>query len=548
MMSRILNPIAWAAGARPTRRLVNTGLRASARLGSPRVIAPARVQAAQLRRLLRKAQGTRFGREHGFKAILERGRSGDEALVAAFQQATPLRTYEQLWKDYIEAAYPTLDDLTWPGRMPYFALTSGTTQGATKYIPVSREMVASNRAAGWETIRTHFAARAGSRLFHGKLFALGGSTALEEPAPGVRQGDLSAIAALEVNPILRSYTFPPLDLALESDWERKLTLLAERSLTEPITMVAGVPSWLLLLFQKLQEFSGRATVAEIWPQLECVVHGGVKFEPYRPAFEQAIGSDRVLLHEIYPCSEGFVAIGDPATGLLRPKLDHGLFYEFVPIDSLGSERPERHWFGTLRTGVNYAIVVSTCAGMWAHIIGDTVRFESLDPPLLTFTGRTKYTLSAFGEHLISEEVEGAMAEAGRRLGAAVLDWHVGPVFEGDPGRHRFLVEFDRPPDDLEHFRDLLDADLKRRNADYEAHRAEGVGLPAPEVVELRRGGFADWMRSRGKLGGQHKVPRMDDTGRLAAEMTAFLNAAGRIERVVGPDRATSTGATSNLSD
>ncbi len=449
--------------------------------------------------------------------------------MADFQGAVPLRTYEDLWRAYLKDQYPIFDNLTWPGRIPYLALTSGTTQGTTKYIPVSRAMIASNQEAARTMVAYHMAARPDSRLFHGRLFFLGGSSDLERPAPDVRQGDLSGIASKEVSELLRPYTFPPLDLALEPDWDRKLALLAERSLHEPITLVGGVPSWLLALFQRLLDLSGKATIAEVWPSLEVVVHGGVKFDPYREAFAAVLGSPAIRLQETYPCSEGFVAFGDPATGLLRLVFDHGLFYEFVPTEELGARRPSRHWLGNVQTGVNYAIVVSTCAGMWAHVIGDTVRFESLSPPLLTFTGRTRYTLSAFGEHLISEEVEGAVASASAATGASVRDWHVGPVFEGALGHHLYVFEFLRPPADLSAFREALDADLSRRNADYLAHRAEGVGLPLPAVVVARPGGFDDWMRSRGKLGGQHKVPRMDDSGALTGQLVGHLRGAGLVE-------------------
>ena len=266
-------------------------------------------------------------------------------------------------------------------------------------------MLASNKRGALTMIAHHIAARPDSRLFRGRLFLLGGSTALERPAPGVRQGDLSGIAAQEISEFLRPYTFPPLQIALKPDWDKKLALLAERSAKEPITLVGGVPSWLLLLFGRLLKITAKKTIAEVWPMLEVVVHGGVKFDPYCASFESILGDPRIRLQESYPCSEGFIAFGDPATDLLRLVYDHGIFYEFVPVNELDAERPTRHWLGNVQVGVNYAIIVSTCAGMWAHIIGDTIRFESLSPPLLSFTGRTKYTLSAFGEHLISEEVD-----------------------------------------------------------------------------------------------------------------------------------------------
>ncbi len=254
-------------------------------------------------------------------------------------------------------------------------------------------------------------------------------------------------------------------------------------------------------------------MAEVWPTLEIVVHGGVKFDPYRATFATLLGSPVDRLQESYPCSEGFIACGDPATGLLRLLFDHGIFYEFVPVDELGSDRPTRHWLADVQTGVNYAIVVSTCAGMWSHVIGDTVRFESLKPPLLTFTGRTKYTLSAFGEHLISEEVEAAVASASTETGASVRDWHVGPVFHDPLGHHLFVIEFVQPPPDLADFRHRLDTSLAR-NAHYEWFRAEGGGLARAGASDhptqrLRRlDAFPRPARrpAQGPADGQHRHP------------------------------------------
>ncbi len=513
----MIAPLLRLASAGPTRAAVNASFAAWSRrrVGHLAAADPAEIQRRTLLRLVRAAESTRFGRDHGFSRI---------KTIEDFRRSVPLRTYENLWCEYLRDAYPSFADLSWTGRTPYLALTSGTTQGATKYIPVSREMLASNFKASRTMLAYHYASRPRSRLFQGKIFFLGGSTDLESVAPGVLQGDLSGIVAREVPAISRPYTFPPLELALETDWDRKLTRLAERSAREPITLVGGVPSWLLVLFERLKQVTGKATMAEVWPGLEVVVHGGVKFDPYKKAFAEALPG--VALQDAYTCSEGFIGFGDPAEpSLLRPLFDHGLFLEFVPADELDSDRPTRHGLGDFELGVNYAVVVSTCAGLWAHVIGDTVRFESRDPILMTFTGRTKYTLSAFGEHLISEEVEAAIAEAAEDSGAIVGDWHVGPVFEGPLGHHLFLVEFLRQPAELDpdRFRTRLDDSLKRRNADYQAHRAEGVGLPLPTLLTVQGGGMAAWMRSKGKLGGQHKMPRMDGTGKLTEEIQAFLS-------------------------
>src|SRR4051794_28557694 len=252
------SPVVTLAGSAPARSLVNAGFHLHARLRKAAVEAldPIRTQERVLLSLIRKARATRFGRDHGFDAIRS---------VVDFRTAVPLRTYEALWNDYLKERYPVLEDLTWPGRIPFLALTSGTTQGATKYIPVSREMVRSNRKAAQTMVAYHMAARPGSKLFRGRLFFLGGTADLEQPAVGVHQGDLSGIAALELTPLLRPYTFPPLGLALESNWDRKLALLAERSVDEKITLVGGVPSWLLMLFQRVLDLSGKTSIGEVWP-------------------------------------------------------------------------------------------------------------------------------------------------------------------------------------------------------------------------------------------------------------------------------------------
>ena len=499
---------------------------------------PVRVQQRSLLKLVSHARSTLFGRDHDFAGI---------ASVEDHQRLVPVRTYEMLWEDYLKDRHPVFDNLAWPGRIPHLALTSGTTQGATKYIPVSRAMIRSNRKAAQTMVAAHLAARPRSRLFHGRMFFLGGTTQLEIVAPGVRQGDLSGIAAVELSPLLRPYTFPPLDLALETDWDRKLEALARGCPNEQITLVGGVPSWLLMLFQRVLRQTGKRTIGEAWPALEVIVHGGVKFDPYEEAFREILGRDDVRLQETYPCSEGFIGFGDPETGLLRLIVDHGIFYEFIPMDEYrarGTDAP-RHWLGNARTGVEYAIVVSTCAGMWAHLIGDTIRFESLDPPLFRFTGRTKYALSAFGEHLISEEVEAAVAAAARAAGTTVRDWHVGPVFAGALGHHQYVVEFLGNPAEPEAFRRVLDEELRRRNDDYRAHRAKGVGIPAPGVVVVRPGAFEAWMRRRGKLGGQNKVPRMDGSGDLTRDLVECVREAGLVEAEVipedRPDRASGPG-------
>lgn len=475
------------------------------------------VQDATLLRLVRTAADTRFGRDHDFASI---------RTVADYQSRVPVRDYDAFWAGYWKDAYPRLGGVTWPGFVPYYALSSGTTTGTTKYVPVTREMVKSNHRAALTTMALFRHAHPKAELFTGKFFFLGGSTDLRKQDDGSLAGDLSGIAAREVADFMRPYSFPSLDLSLLSDWEVKLRTLAERSVTEPITAISGVPAWVLALFDRVKQITGKRTMAEVWPRLRLVVHGGTKFDPYRELFRREIGSDAVKYCEVYPCSEGYVAAEDPRYHLLRLVPDHNIFFEFVPFGELGSDRPTRHTVATLETGVQYAVLLTTCAGLWSYLLGDTVSFESKAPPLLRFTGRTKYFLSAFGEHLIQEEVDKAVAHAAAACGADAVDHHVGPIFPTDPrrpGHHLYLVEFrGSPPTDLGRFVDELDAELCRLNEDYAAHRVGDLTMVRPEVRVVPLGGFAEWMRSRGKAGGQHKVPRMDNSGQLTGELAGWL--------------------------
>ncbi len=489
---------------------------------------PAADQRRALRGLVRHARTTRFGRDHGFDGI------GD---VAAFQARVPLRRYEDFWRDYWQAAFPILDGVTWPGVIPYFAVTSGTTTGTTKYIPCSAAMVRSNTKAAADVLVHHVAARPASRLLGGKSFMLGGSTDLTVEAPGVRSGDLSGIAVATMPWWAARRSFPPPALALIADWEHKLAELAPRSLAEDIRAISGTPSWLLAFFDQLASLrpaaAGRA--AALYPNLELVVHGGVAFAPYLGRFRALIEGSHAELREVYPASEGFFAVADRGSGDgLRLITDHGIFYEFVPVDELHQPAPRRHWLGEVETDVNYAVAVSTCAGLWSYLVGDTVRFVDRDPPRILVTGRVSYWLNAFGEHLIGEEIEAAVAGAAEAVATSVTDYSVGAIFPGLPGQpgfHLFVVEFaGAPPAEtrIAGFARALDAALCAANDDFRSHRTASVGIAPPRVHAAPHGSFAAWMKARGQLGGQHKVPRVITDGRLFADLCAATGApAGR---------------------
>ena len=514
--------LAPLAGSRLVRRAADAAMR---RYSHARVVGLDRMDAGRVQRetllsLVRRACATRFGRDHDFARI---------SSLADYQARVPIREYEWFWDTYWKPTFPRIDDATWPGKCPYFALSSGTTSGATKYVPVSAAMVASNKKAALTTAALFRHANPGARLLAGKFFFLGGSTDLRPQPDGSFAGDLSGIAAKEVFDFLRPYTFPPCELGLLTNWEEKVRRIGDLSAREPITALSGIPSWILKLFARLKEVTGKATIAEVWPDLRLIIHGGTKFDPYRDLFRREIGSDAVKFCEVYPCSEGFVATEDPRYGLLRVVPDHDVFFEFIPVAEVGRDRPTRHTLADVEVGVQYAVVVTSCAGVWSYLVGDTVAFESRTPPLIRFTGRTKYFLSAFGEHLISEEVEKAVAHAAGVCGVTALDFHVGPVFPSDPGRpgyHLYLVEFAGPAPALPRFAAELDGVLNRINEDYAAHRAGDLTMLPPEIRVVRRGGFDEWMKARGKFGGQNKVPRMCNDGQMTRDMTAWFAAKG----------------------
>jgi len=481
----------------------------------------AAVQESELFKLVRTAADTRFGRDHDFSSIRS---------VEDFQQRVRLRTYPEMWDEYWKAAYPRFDNISWPTPIRFFAVSSGTSSGKTKYLPVSPEMIRSNAKAGTDLLVHHVLNRPKSRLLSGRSFFLGGSTDLVEETPGIWSGDLSGISAKTLPLWAKLRYFPPAKLALIKDWEQKIDVMARASLQENITMLSGVPAWLLIFIKKMREIVPGATdhVASFYPNLEMLVHGGVNFAPYRKQFDEILTGSHAELREVYPASEGFIALADRGPGEgLRMMLDHGIFYEFVPLEELGSPNPTRHWVKNIELGVNYAIVLTTCAGMWSYVIGDTVRFIDRTPPRLLVTGRTSYYLSAFGEHLIAEEIDDGISTAANEIGARVDDYSVGALFPaetGGLGRHLYVVEFEGQTPDaaaIARFIEALDRKLQERNDDYQAHRAEGFGLDGPTVLVVSAGTFRDWMKSRGKLGGQHKVPRIITDGELFSNLRTF---------------------------
>ena len=478
-------------------------------------------QRRQLAALITRAADTRFGRDHGLARL---------RCISDYQRAVPLRRYEDFWNRYWSAHYPVLENLTWPGMIPYFAASSGTSAGVTKHIPVSAAMLRANRRAAIDLLVHHVASRPESRLLGGKNFFLGGSAALKALAPGVFEGDLSGIAAARIPSWAHTRYFPSGALARIADWETKTRELARRSLEVDIRSLSGTPSWLLPFVDELKRLRPQAggRLADFYPNLELLVHGGVSFEPYRARFNALLEGSHAETREVYAASEGFIALADGGPGAgLRLFVDNGLFLEFVPLEELDGPSPTRHWLESAEIGVNYALVLTTCAGLWSCVIGDTVRFVEKQPPRILVTGRTSYGLSTFGEHLIGEEIDAAVSAAAAAIGMAIADYTVGPVFPKEhAGHHLYVVEFSAPvpPDKADSFARVVDRELSLRNADYAEHRAGGHGMGPPDVLFLAPGSFAAWMKASGKLGGQNKVPR------VIADAEAFRKAADELRQ------------------
>ena len=482
---------------------------------------PTGEQQKQLLELVRKAAGTQFGKDHDFASIRS---------VSDYQERVPLRTYDAMWQDYWKEKFPVLDNCSWPGKIPFFAVSSGTSSGTTKWIPYTDEMTRSNAQGGLDLLTHHLANRPQSAIFGGRCFLLGGSTELVQRAPGIYSGDLSGIAVKTLPWWARRRYFPPAELAVLSNWEEKISLFTTRSLEADIRMISGVPSWMLIFFDRMAQLlpDSGGKIAKIYPNLEMLVHGGVNFAPYRERFQALLEGSRAEMREVYPASEGFIALADRGYGDgLRLLLDHGIFFEFVPVEELDQPSPTRHWANDIECNVNYAVVMTTCAGLWSYVIGDTVKFVDRQPPRLLVTGRTSYYLSAFGEHIIADELEDAVSTAASSIGCSVADYSAGPLYPqnaGELGGHLYVVEFaGRQPEgpEIEKFLLSLDKRLCERNEDYEAHRAKGFGLKAPRVLPAKPGTFAGWMKSRGKLGGQNKVPRIIMNQELFSSLRSF---------------------------
>jgi len=465
-----------------------------------------------LSHLVSRARQTEYGRKHAFSAV-----KGYEDFV----RNVPVNTYEELKNDIDRMRHGEADVL-WPGKVKWYAQSSGTTNDKSKFIPVSAEgLQRIHYQGGKDVVSLYLRNNPKSRMFDGRGLILGGSHSPNYNVSDSLVGDLSAILIENINPLANLIRVPKKQTALLSDFEVKRDRIARECLNKNVTNLSGVPSWMLSVLVRVMELSGKQHLEEVWPNLEVFFHGGIAFTPYRPQYEQLITSPRMHYMETYNASEGFFGIqSDPADSSMLLMLDYDVFYEFIPMDHL--EEPEGHIvpLSGVELNKNYAMVISTSCGLWRYMIGDTVMFTSKNPYKFIITGRTKYFINAFGEELIMDNAEKGLAYACQQTGAKVLDYTAAPVFMDANAkcRHQWLIEFAKAPEDLQAFARLLDSRLQTLNSDYEAKRFHDITLQPLEVVVARPGLFNDWLKSKGKLGGQHKIPRLSNSRKHIEEL------------------------------
>ena len=470
------------------------------------------LQRAVLDHLIRSAKDTEYGRKHAFATI-----KGYDDFIGQ----VPVNTYEELKGD-IDRMRQGETDILWPGRVKWYAKSSGTTNDKSKFIPVSNEGLQKiHYAGGRDSVAIYLRNNPQSRMFDGKGLILGGSHAPNYNLKDSLVGDLSAILIENINPLVNLVRVPKKQTALLSDFEVKRERIAQEAMNKNVTNISGVPSWMLSVLTCMMEMTGKKHLEEVWPNIEVFFHGGVAFTPYRKQYEQLITSPRMHYMETYNASEGFFGIqDDPADKAMSLMIDYGVFYEFIPMD--GGD-PVPLW--GVETGKNYAMVISTSCGLWRYEIGDTVQFTSTNPYKFIISGRTKHFINAFGEELIVDNAEQGLAYACEQTGAEVLEYTAAPVFMDANAkcRHQWLIEFSKRPQDLQLFAELLDKRLQEINSDYEAKRYKDITLQHLEIIEARPNLFNDWLKLRGKLGGQHKVPRLSNS-RDTIEQLLKLNA------------------------
>ena len=468
-------------------------------------------------KLVEQASRTTWGVQYGYDSI---------SSIEEYQKRVPISSYEDL-TPYVNRLRDGEQNLLWPTEIKWFAKSSGTTSDKSKFIPVSYESLEEcHFRGGKDVIAFYTRERPDNGILKGKSLTLGGSSQINKFSNKSYYGDLSAVL-IENLPFWANFIrTPSAEVALIPDFENKLQKIVSHTYNENVTSIAGVPSWNLVLLQKVLEYTGKENILQVWPNLELFTHGGVSFNPYREQFKKLIPSDRMNYLETYNASEGFFGIQDVLDrDDMLLMLDLGIFYEFIPMDLFHEPDPPVYTVRDVKEGINYAMVISTNGGLWRYLIGDTIVFTSLNPHKFKITGRTKYFINAFGEEVILDNAEKALMNACRETGAVVKEYTAGPLYMSgtSQGTHEWMIEFVTPPDKLENFRRVLDQTLSSINSDYEAKRFKNITLSMPRIVDLEPGTFYRWMQHRGKLGGQNKIPRLSNDRKYLDELTDFLS-------------------------
>lgn len=469
------------------------------------------IQERVFQKLIQNAAHTEWGTTYQYNAIRS---------YSDFQKV-PIQTYEDI-KGYVDRMRHGEADVLWRGKVGWYAKSSGTTNDKSKFIPVSKDGLQNiHYKGGQDAVALYLRENPQSRFFSGKGLILGGSHSPNYNVKDSLVGDLSAILIQNINPLVNFIRVPSKEIALLSEFEEKVERIAETTIHKNVTNLSGVPSWMLAVIKRILEKTGAHTLDEVWPNLEVFFHGGVCFTPYREQYKQLIRSSKMHYMETYNASEGFFGLqsdlSDPAMLLM---IDYDVFYEFIPLEEIDNPAPHIVPLTGVEVGKNYAIVISTSCGLWRYILGDTVKFTQKDPYKFIITGRTKHFINAFGEELMVDNAEKGLARACAETGAQVLEYSAAPVFMDANAkcRHQWLIEFSKMPDSLEKFRHVLDQALQEINSDYEAKRHKDITLQELELIVARPNLFHDWLKQKGKLGGQHKVPRLSNNRDHIEEM------------------------------
>ncbi|HEX2393925.1 MAG TPA: GH3 auxin-responsive promoter family protein [Bacteroidales bacterium] len=473
---------------------------------------PAEVQQETFQKLIARATDTEWGKKYNYHLI---------QTIKDFQSAVPLQSYDDV-KPFVDRLREGETNLLWPDDIRWFAKSSGTTNDKSKFIPVSNESLKDCHFKGArDVISIYCNNNPDTRIFTGKGLTLGGSHKIDNYSAQSYYGDLSAIL-IENQPFWTEFIrTPSQEVALLEKFEEKLERIAEETVKENVTSIAGVPSWNLVMLKYLLKHTGRQNILEIWPNLELFMHGGVSFSPYKEQFRKLIPSDNMHYQEAYNASEGFFAIqDDPCESSMLLMLDYGIFYEFIPLDDVDKPSPKALTISQTEENKDYALVISTNSGLWRYMIGDTIRFTSLFPHKMVISGRTKHFINVFGEEVIVDNADKALRIACDKTGVEIIDYTAAPVYMSDEkqGAHEWVIEFEKAPDDLDYFTDLLDHALMSLNSDYEAKRYRNLTLDRPIIHSARPGTFYTWLREKGRLGGQSKVPRLSNERKYIEEL------------------------------